>query len=186
MALLDPDEARVWFERAIEDNYRMLYGIAFNILRHSQSAEDATQEAILRAYAQISALENPNALPGWLARITQNVSRDMLKKHAPVNASALKDGEQTLERVVPTRDTGILELEERHSQLRAAVGKLPPEQAAVVTMRYMEELNINEIAERLGKKPNAVAALLHRSRATLKRTLGRKRRTTRIAKPVAV
>jgi len=182
MALLEAEEARGWFERAVEENYRMLYGIAFNILRSPQSAEDATQEAVLRAYQQISALENPKALSGWLSRIVQNVARDMLKKHAPIPASSLNDGEQRFERQAPARDTGILEIEERHGQLRKAVAKLSPDQAAVVTMRYMEELEISEIAERLGKKPNAVAALLHRSRATLKRALAKYRRTTRLVR----
>jgi RNA polymerase sigma-70 factor (ECF subfamily) len=178
--MLDPQETRLWFERVVEENYRMLYGIAFNILRHAQSAEDATQEAVLRAYSQIGTLDNPQTVAGWLARITQNVARDMRKKHAPVLASALQDGEREMEHPAPTRETGILELEEERGALRDEVAKLSPDQCAVVTMRYMEDLDIQQISERLGKKPNAVAALLHRSRAALKKAL--KKRSGRLKK----
>src|ERR1017187_4766555 len=106
MPMLDPQETRLWFERVVVKNYRMLYGIAFNILRHAQSAEDATQEAVLRAYSQLGTLDNPQTVAGWLARITQNVARDMRKKHAPLLASALQDGEREMERPAPTRATG--------------------------------------------------------------------------------
>ena len=172
--MLDPQETRLWFERVVEENYRMLYGIAFNILRHPQSAEDATQEAVLRAYSQIATLDNPQTVAGWLARITQNVARDMRKKHLPILASALKDGEKEMDYPAPKRETGILEIEEERGVLRDEIGKLSPEQCAVVTMRYMKDLDIQQISERLGKKPNAVAALLHRSRAALKLAMNKR------------
>src|SRR5476651_2422994 len=104
MAMLEPEEARRWFDCAVEENYRMLYGIAFNILRHPQSAEDATQEAVLRAFSQIDTLDNPQTVAGWLARITQNVARDMRKKHSPILASSLKDGEREMDHPAPKRE----------------------------------------------------------------------------------
>lgn len=174
MAMLEPEEARRWFDCAVEENYRMMYGIAFNILRNPQSAEDATQEAVLRAFSQLNSLDNPQAVSCWLVRIVQNIARDMRKKHAPVLASNLADGEKMLEPTVAVRDTDKSEAEEERSELRNAVAKLSPEQSAVVTMRYMEEMDVIQIAERLGKNPNAVAALLHRARTALKKIMARK------------
>jgi len=182
MAMLDPEEARRWFDGAVEENYRMMYGIAYNILRHPQSAEDATQEAVLRAFQQLNSLDNPQAVASWLVRITQNVARDMRKKHAPILASSLAEGEKSLERPTQTRESGIVEAQEERSLLRDAVSKLSPDQAAVVTMRYMEELDVTQIAERLGKNPNAVAALLHRARTALKKVMVRKSRTTKLVR----
>ena len=174
MAMLEPEEARRWFDCAVEENYRMMYGIAFNILRNPQSAEDATQEAVLRAFNQMNTLDNPQAVTCWLVRIVQNVARDMRKKHAPILASTMADGEKGLERTVSTRDSAHVEAEEERSELRVAVARLSPEQSAVITMRYMEEMDVVQIAERLGKNPNAVAALLHRARTALKKIMARK------------
>jgi len=185
MPMLEPEEARRWFESAVEENYRMLYGVAFNILRHPQSAEDATQEGVLKAFSQLNSLDNPQAVGCWLVRIVQNVARDMRKKHSPILASTMQDGEKGLERTVVTRDSATLEADEERSELRGAVAKLAPEQAAVVTMRYMEDMDVTQIAERLGKNPNSVAALLHRARASLKKMMARKRKT-RIMRKVAV
>jgi RNA polymerase sigma-70 factor (ECF subfamily) len=186
MAMLEPEEARRWFESAVEENYRMMYGIAYNILRNPQSAEDATQEAVLRAFSQLNSLDNPQAVSGWLVRIVQNVARDMRKKHAPVLASNMPDGDKILEPVVATHDVDQSEADEERSALRKAVAKLSPEQSAVVTMRYMEELDVVQIAERLGKNPNAVAALLHRARSALKKVMSRKTKIRILRKgPVA-
>ncbi len=189
MPMLEPEEARRWFEGAVEENYRMLYGVAFNILRHPQSAEDATQEGVLKAFSQMNSLDNPQAVGGWLVRIVQNVARDMRKKHAPILASAMPDGEIGLERTVAApsglESGASLEAEEERSELRKAVARLAPDQAAVVTMRYMEELDVVQIAERLGKNPNSVAALLHRARASLKKMMARKSKT-RVLRKVSV
>ncbi|MEI6231699.1 MAG: RNA polymerase sigma factor [Planctomycetota bacterium] len=186
MAMLEPEEARRWFDSAVEENYRMMYGIAYNILRNAQSAEDATQEAVLRAFSQLNSLDNPQAVTGWLVRIVQNVARDMRKKHTPVLASNMVDGEKMLEPIVATRDVERSEAEEERNQLRTAVSKLSPEQSAVVTMRYMEDLDVIQIAERLGKNPNAVAALLHRARTSLKKLMVRKTKIRIVRKgPVA-
>ncbi len=174
MPMLEPEEARRWFDGAVEENYRMLYGVAYNILRNPQSAEDATQEAVLRAFSQINTLDNPRAVSSWLVRIVQNVARDMRKKHTPILASSLEDGEKILEPVVATVDVDQSEADEERNALRSAVAKLSPEQSAVVTMRYMEEMDVVQIAERLGKNPNAIAALLHRARGALKKVLVRK------------
>lgn len=177
MAMLEPEEARAWFERAVEENYRLLYSVAFNILRCPQAAEDATQEAVLRAFSQSLTLENLQSVTAWLTRITQNVSRDMRKKHAPVALSSLDDPALVLDQPAPYRDTGLMELDERHGKVRSELAKLPSDQAAVIALRYMEELSVDEIALRLGRKPNAIAALLHRSRSKLKKALYRGRTT---------
>lgn len=177
MALLEPEEARAWFERAVEENYRLLYSVAFNILRCPQAAEDATQEAVLRAFSQCYSLENVQSATAWLTRITQNVSRDMRKKHVPVALSSLDDPSKVLNHPAPYRDTGVLELDERHVKVRSALAKLPPDQAAVITLRYMEDLNVDEIALRMGRKHNAIASLLHRTRSKLKKALYRGRTT---------
>ena len=53
-------------------------------------------------------------------------------------------------------------------------------------MRYMEDLDVIQIAERLGKNPNAVAALLHRARTSLKKIMIRKTKIRIVRKgPVA-
>jgi RNA polymerase sigma-70 factor, ECF subfamily len=57
------------FGRVVRLTQRMVHGLCLRILRCPQSAADASQEAYLRAFAQLKELRDPDAFPGWLRRI---------------------------------------------------------------------------------------------------------------------
>ena len=63
----------------IEDHRRELTGYCYRMLGAGSEAEDAAQEAIVRAWRRIDDLEDPAALRAWLYRIATNVCLDMLK-----------------------------------------------------------------------------------------------------------
>src|SRR6185503_17686380 len=74
------DEIRSWYAEVVAKNYRLFYTIAYGVLHDAHAADDATQEAMLRAFEKIAALTEPAGVVPWLAQITRNVSLDIRKK----------------------------------------------------------------------------------------------------------
>jgi RNA polymerase sigma-70 factor (ECF subfamily) len=57
-----------------------LYGLALRLLGNSEEAEDAIQEAFIRAYTQLASFRGSASFATWLYRITLNVCRDQLRR----------------------------------------------------------------------------------------------------------
>lgn len=151
-------ELSVWFEQKVVENYKLFFSIAFQVLGHAQEAEEATQDAILKAWSQLGTLHDPAVIVGWVATITRNAALDRRKRRVP---------ETVAENVL---DCGAArqqpQSESERSDDRAAIvkeiGRLPEGQAVVVTLRFFEGLDIRAIARRLGLLENAVRVRLHR------------------------
>lgn len=160
------EELRAWFEEKVTENYRLFYSIATSVLKSSHEAEEAVQEAVLKAWRSLDSLEDPAALVGWVARITRNVALDLKKKRQPTSVDwADMDANTTREESAPPDP-------DRHDDrayLLKLIGDLPDSQSVVVTMRFLEDLDIEQIGQRLGLTPNAVRVRLHRGLETLRR-----------------
>jgi len=157
------DEIRSWYAEVVAKNYRLFYTIAYGVLHDAHAADDATQEAMLRAFEKIAALTEPAGVVPWLAQITRNVSLDIRKKGGKRKVRGL--GDQTMDRI-----PGAAAKEPRATERRMIldeINRLPAPQALVVTLRYLEDLSIDEIAIRLGITPNTARVRLHRALTAL-------------------
>src|SRR5690348_7813413 len=65
------------YGRLVRATQGMALAVALNVLRDSAAAEDAVQEAYLRAYRMLGNLEDPAAFPGWLRRIVITVALNL-------------------------------------------------------------------------------------------------------------
>lgn len=162
------EELRTWFEAKVTENYRLFYSIATSVLKSSHEAEEAVQEAVLKAWRSLDSLEDPAALVGWVARITRNVALDLKKKRQPtpvdwtdIDANASRESQDS---VTPDPDR-----HDDRAYLLKLIGELPDSQSVVVTLRFMEDMDIEQIGKRLGLTPNAVRVRLHRGLETLRR-----------------
>lgn len=68
------------FTPLVTRHTQRLYGLALRLLGDSEEAEDATQEAFIRAYAQLASFRGSASFATWLYRITLNVCRDQLRR----------------------------------------------------------------------------------------------------------
>src|SRR5947207_1571290 len=67
------------------DRYRDgICGVAYHYLGHGDDAQDAAQEAFVRAYLQLPQLRDPGRFAPWLRRITANVCADLLRQRDPM------------------------------------------------------------------------------------------------------
>jgi RNA polymerase sigma-70 factor (ECF subfamily) len=159
------------FAEIVARRERGLYRHVLRLVGSAEEAEDIVQETFLKAYRGLAGY-NPQAgasFSAWLFRIGTNEALSALRRRRP-NAS-LEDAaaeEEPCPAASPARAAESRELAEK---LWEAVEELSPESAAMFQLRYREEMSVEEIAEAVGKKPNAVAAALHRAREKLREKL---------------
>jgi RNA polymerase sigma-70 factor (ECF subfamily) len=143
------------------------------VLGNREDAEDAAQEALVRAIERIDTLREPAAFGGWVLQIAATVAlnaraRRKLRTHEEFADDA---GNGT---AVPFAERP--EDEAERSDLRArfasALAELPEAARASVLLCFVEGWNAREAAEVLGVAHGTVRSHLHRARRHLRRRLG--------------
>lgn len=134
-------------------------------------AEDASQEAMLRAWLNLDRLRQPTRFGPWLAGIGLHTSQQMRQREgiAALSWEAMVGGSHRPELV----DTGLdphdlIEAAELRQWVARVVDRLPPGQRAAVVLHYLAELSQAETARTLGIRPGAVKTRLHKARAALR------------------
>lgn len=121
-----------------------------------QAAEDAVQEAIVRAWVNSSRGEHIDSLRAWVTTVALNLSRSGLRRIvAERKARGRLIQEDT--RLSPTD----------HVDVVRAVTKLPRRQREVVVLRYLMDMTTREVAEALGVSEGTVKSQLARARRAL-------------------
>lgn len=132
----------------------MLYRLCCLILKNESDAEDAVQETILKLYQKTPSFQNEEHEKAWLIRVATNQCRDMLRfriRHPQI------DGEQLEKIGCEASDTGILE----------ALSALPEKYRIVLTLYYVQECSVEDIARIICRTPSAVKMRLQKGRKLL-------------------
>jgi RNA polymerase sigma-70 factor (ECF subfamily) len=130
------------------------------ILRSPHDAEDALQEALLRAWRSLPQFEGRGPMRAWLYRIATNASLDQLRRRPEPATHA-----DPFDRVEPQDH---FERREAGRRLFAAAGALPPKQRAAFVLRDVFGLSARETAEMLDTSLASVNSNLQRARAALR------------------
>src|SRR3954469_4406449 len=149
------------FERMYRRYVRDVYRFALALVRNPSDAEDVTQTTFMNAYRALQSGEEPRRPQNWLMTIAHNTARSRGRRAVRRPREVPLDDVVAQLAVPETERTNIREL------LRA-LGRLPSNQRAAITMRELEGRSYPEIAESLGVTVPAVEALLTRARRTLR------------------
>jgi RNA polymerase sigma-70 factor, ECF subfamily len=160
----------------IRQNNQRLYRIARSILRDDFEAEDALQEAYIRAFTRLDLFRGESQLGTWLARIVMNEALGRLRRCKPTVAFETgTHAQETSAEIIrfplahPELDpeTTMAQREIR-ALLERAIDALPEAFRTVLVMRLIEGMSIEQTAELLGIKPETVKTRLHRARREVK------------------
>jgi RNA polymerase sigma-70 factor (ECF subfamily) len=167
------------FETLVSRYEHKIFRLTQNITQNREDAEDAMQEAFLKAYEHLSEFQGNSRFYTWLVRIAVNQALMKLRKRRPNQVSLDEEvdtGEDMVTREV--EDWGPSP-EERYEQtelaqiLSTVVGELEPGFRIVFQLRDIEELSTEETAEALGLSVPAVKSRLLRARLKLRQKLNR-------------
>ncbi len=165
------------FEQLVKRHDGRLLRVAQHITRNREDAQDAVQEAFLKAFRKLNQFQENSQFSTWLIRITINESLNKLRKQRSVKEISI-DEEATPERGarVDVADRAldpeqVVENSELRNQLRAALSELRPSIRVIFVLRDVEGLQIEQIAEVLQLTQSAVKARLWRARLQLRNRL---------------
>ena len=159
---IPPAAVRDWMGEVVRTHYRVLFSIAYGFVHNRTTAEDLVQNAVMKALQAITKLKEPDSVVGWLAAITRNscfeeFRRKKGKWDEPVETAVGLES-------VNTADVNLFETQ--HLVLQA-IESLPENQAIVIRLRFLEDLDLDEIVERVGLRKNTVEVRIHRALAAL-------------------
>lgn len=147
-----------------------LYGIALRILRRTDLAEEAVQDAYVRIWRRASDFDPGRASAiAWMAAITRNRALDVarLKRELPLDA-APDHADVALDAPSPEAQA---ELSDELRRLQACLGELDDDRRAAVLLAYRAGWSREELADRFGRPVATVKTWLRRSLMSLKRCL---------------
>jgi RNA polymerase sigma-70 factor, ECF subfamily len=183
------------YRRLVEPHRSELHAHCYRMLGSVQDAEDALQEALVRAWRGLPKFEGRSSLRSWLYRIATNTSLDAIqrrpKRVLPIDYGPPADphggvGEPVVETVwiepYPDETLGIEDgyaspdarYEQRESvelAFIAALQLLPPNQRAVLILREVLGFSAQETADTLDTTVASVNSALQRARATIEKKL---------------
>lgn len=158
----------------MERYYRVVFRLCRSILRHSEDAEDATQEVFVRAFQSLGQFAGRGAFGGWLRRLTVNHCLNRVQTVAARVSAKSYSLDAMSESLVTNHEADpeerLLRSEERR-RIHDELDLLPPQQRVALALRLLEGLTYEEIADMMGVPVNSVRSWLHRGRARLREAL---------------
>lgn len=168
------------FDALVLAHQDRLYTIALRMLGDPRDAEEAAQDALVRAYRALATYEAARIrelrVRGWLTTIVLNLCRTRGLRRGARGAPPISlDGEGPLA-IEPAASRGEAppEVAERHAERErwdARLAELPPVYRAAVVLRHVDGLSYPEAAAALGRPEGTVKAQVHRGIALLRTML---------------
>lgn len=166
------------YEILMRRHNRRLFRVTRSILRDADAAQDAMQEAWLRAYTHLDRYRAPGNFAAWITRIAVNEALMKKRKdhrYAPPAATPETGGEDD------TADTTALAItpedlaagQEVRRLIEAAVDRLPDAFRTVFVLRAIERLSVEETADCLAIPVPTVKTRFHRARGLMQEALYR-------------
>jgi RNA polymerase sigma-70 factor (ECF subfamily) len=165
--LIQAGRVREAFERLVPAYRRRVFGLAYSILRDRGGAEDLAQEVFVKLWQALPRYDGRAQLSTWIYAITRNAAISTLRsRRRSVSLSdpgVLAEVEGVVAVTVASADDVAL---------RRHVEGLPEKQRQAVTLYYLDERSVDEVAAMMGMPVNTVKTHLHRARASLATALG--------------
>ncbi len=160
--------SREAFDVIVTRHQRTVYQVCFRFVRNHEEASDLAQDVFVRAFKGLKNFKGDSALSTWLYRVGVNccLNRLAVKRPAtePIDSMQLVDQRSA----DPLR---AVMRGEKATEVRQAIGQLPPKQRATLLLRVYQELSHEEIAGVMGCSVGAAKANLFHALGNLRRLL---------------
>lgn len=178
------------YRQLVEKYQSKVMGLAFEVVRNREDAEDITQETFVKAFLSLGGFKGQSSFYTWLYRIAYNMSvdfkrklnrrggvhvefKDTLPKGSGGRAEA-ESGQESLQDSLAASAEGpqdALIRKETAAKLREVFKELSDEHRSVMTLREIDGLSYEEISDIMGIPKGTVMSRLHYARKTMQRSL---------------
>jgi RNA polymerase sigma-70 factor (ECF subfamily) len=151
----------------IEEHGPIVWQTAYRLLGNHAETADCFQETFLCAL-EVSQRQRVRNFPALLARLATTRAIDRLRERLRRSRHEPSIAERAYARSAAPSPEGQAQANELAATLRAALAKLPPQEARAFCLRYLNGMSYRQIAAELDIKTNAAGVLLHRAKARLR------------------
>jgi len=178
--LRDRDERA--FRELVDDHRDRVFNITYRMLGNRHEAEDVAQEVFITVFKTIETFREESKFSTWLYRVTVNHCKNRIKYLARRHDRDRDELDETSQQQngavtgAPARakhPDKALESAQMEKLLQEAIASLDDDQRAVVILRDVEDLSIEEICEITGLPDGTVKSRLHRARLVLRKKMQR-------------
>jgi RNA polymerase sigma-70 factor (ECF subfamily) len=156
------------FELIVEEYKRLVYSTAFRIVKNREDAEEIAQDALVKAFRSLKNFGWNASFSSWLYRIVYNTALTHLRKKniAAYSLESYEEKEETLPEE-SSREWELLHRLDREKYINLAINRLSAEDGLVLTLYYIAENSLPEIAQITGWGLSAVKVRVYRARKRL-------------------
>jgi RNA polymerase sigma-70 factor, ECF subfamily len=150
------------------------YALATLILRDSERARDATQEAYIAAWRDLASVRDPDRIDGWLRRLVVNACYGELRREGRVRRAEVRELAFAGSTSAPD---GADRLAQR-DQLERAFRRLDADQRTALVLRHYLGLSLAEVADAMGVPVGTAKSRLNRAAQAMRASLDADARTS--------
>jgi RNA polymerase sigma-70 factor, ECF subfamily len=165
------------FEPLVRKHERRVFRVALAVLGNVEDAEEAMQDAFIKAYRHLDQFRGESRFTTWLTRIAVNEA--LQKRQARKKSVSLDEASDVESKSLPGRcepwtsnPEKLYGKQEIRQLVEGAIQALPPIYRETLVLRDIEEMNAQEAAEALGITVPALKSRLLRARLLLRESLG--------------
>ncbi len=161
------------FERLVREHQGLCWHIIQRMVRNPEDTRELCQDTFLRVHQCLHQYRGESALKSWIGRVAYTIAlRHLQHKRIPLAEAHDDDGTPLVEGVADDFDLEAAWADaETAAHLHAAIEALPPLQRTVLTLYYLEETGIPEIARITGLASGTIKSHLFRARLRLREAL---------------
>lgn len=149
-----------------------VFGVVLRLVADRDLAEEAAQEAFVKAYQALPRFRGESGFGTWVVQIAVHAARDRVRRRQRRwrHETAGDDGALDVAAGAPDALTELVRSEDR-GRLAAALGLLPPEYREVLVLKHLEGWSFEEIADHARASVGSLKVRAHRARRLLKQLL---------------
>jgi RNA polymerase sigma-70 factor, ECF subfamily len=163
------------FQEIVRRYERPVFSVILRVIRDPSRAEELAQDSFVKAFLRLDTYQPERKFSTWLLAIAHHVAIDEVRRGSlrtsPLEEAFTEDLSKKYEGANPY---DVTERKELALILNEAIRRLRPEYAELITLRYEQDLAVEDIAEITGLAIGTIKSSLHRARKDLADSLRRR------------
>lgn len=156
------NDVQALFIACMTDHKDDFYRLAYSYVKNQEDALDIVQESIKKALTSLNKINDANAMKSWFYKIVVRTAIDFLRKQKKFTLA----DDETMDSLSKGKEDIYQDMD-----LHKALDELPIQYKTVITLRFFEDLKLEEIAEILEENINTVKTRLYKGLKLLRITI---------------